>query len=812
MPNRKQFETDDLFAESLDQSELTVQPASDPAMPSSAVSPSAEPPSPPVPPTPRLTIGDGDGEIPLADFAERAYLDYAISVVKGRALPDLCDGMKPVQRRILYAMDRMGLAMSAKPVKSARVVGDVLGKFHPHGDQSAYDALVRLAQGFTMRYPLIDGQGNFGSRDGDGAAAMRYTEARLTRFSELLLSELDEGTVAFGPNYDGSFEEPLRLPARLPVCLLNGASGIAVGMATEIPPHNLREVAQAAVAVLERPQMSHDELMALIPGPDFPGGGQIISSADEVSAAYASSRGSIKMRARWEYEDLARGQWQLVVHELPHGVSSQRVLEEIEELTNPKVKAGKKSLSPDQQQVKQMVLGLLESVRDESGKDAAVRLVFEPRSSRIERAEFTRMLLAQTSLESSVAINLVAVDADGRPRSLGLLEMLSQWVGFRVETVRRRSHHRLSQAEKRIHILEGRSIALLHIDQVIAVIRESDEPKPALMTSFGLSEIQAEDILEIRLRQLARLEAIKIEKELSELREKADKLRYLLENEKALKKAVSKEIADDAKTFGDARRTLMKAETRTTVEIPVVDEPVTVVVSTNGWLRSRQGHGHDAAAFGFKTGDALYATFECRTTDQLVAVSNSGRAYSVPVAGLPGARGDGAPMTSMIELEAGGRLIHFAAAAAATPVLLATARGQGFLTRLEGLVGRNRSGKQFMTLEPEDEPQILRLLPELLGALALLTAQGRLLIFGLDEIKQLATGGRGVALVELEGKNDALVDAAFVTADGLRIQGEGRAGRAYDVHLTRQQLMAFVGRRARKAKPTDLKFKPRRLG
>ena len=611
---------------------------------------SLDAPVSPPPPTAHLGV-DADGDpLSLADFAERAYLDYAVSVVKGRALPDLCDGMKPVQRRILYAMDRMSLHAAAKPVKSARVVGDVLGKFHPHGDQSAYDALVRLAQGFTVRYPLIDGQGNFGSRDGDGAAAMRYTEARLTKFSELLLSEIDEGTVDFGPNYDGSFQEPLRLPARLPVCLLNGASGIAVGMATEIPPHNLKEVAAAAIAVLEKPGLDVAGVLAHMPGPDFPGGGQIISSAQEIAQAYETGRGSIKTRARWVYEDLARGQWQLVVQELPHGVSSQKVLEEIEELTNPKVKAGKKSLTADQQQLKSLVLGVLDSVRDESGKDAAVRLVFEPKTSKVDREEFVKVLLAHTSLESSVAINLVAVDYQGRPRSLSLAEVLSQWVDFRVQTVRRRSSHRLEQAERRIHILEGRSIALLHIDKVIAVIRESDEPKPALMQRFGLTEVQAEDILEIRLRQLARLEAIKIEKELAELLEKADKLRHLLENEKALRKAVGKEIADDAKTYGDDRRTLIEQASRASVDIPVVDEPVTVVVSVNGWVRSRQGHGHDPAGFNFKTGDALYATYECRTTDQLVALSHTGRTYSVSVAGLPGARGDGAPMTTMVEL------------------------------------------------------------------------------------------------------------------------------------------------------------------
>ncbi len=763
--------------------------------------------------TPDLFASQVPDEGPsLADFAERAYLDYAVSVVKGRALPDLCDGMKPVQRRILYAMDRMGLAGSAKPVKSARVVGDVLGKFHPHGDQSAYDALVRLAQGFTVRYPLIDGQGNFGSRDGDGAAAMRYTEARLTRFADLLLSEIDEGTVDFGPNYDGSFEEPLRLPARLPVCLLNGASGIAVGMATEIPPHNLREVAAAAIAVLEQPTLTADALMQLLPGPDFPGGGQIISSPEEIAAAYSSSRGSLKVRARWVFEDLARGQWQLVVTQLAHGVSAQRVLEEIEELTNPKVKAGKKSLTPEQQQTKQLVLGLLESVRDESGKDAEVRLVFEPRSSRIDRQEFSRMLLAHTSLEASVSVNLVAVDAMGRPRSLSLLEMLSQWVDFRIQTVRRRSQHRLDQASRRIHILEGRSIALLHIDAVIAVIRESDEPKPALIERFALSEIQAEDILEIRLRQLARLEALKIERELAELRERADKLRHLLENEKALRKAVGKEIAEDAKTYGDDRRTLIKAESRTTLEIPVLDEPVTVVVSTNGWVRARQGHGHDPLGFSFKTGDGLYGTFECRTTDSLVALSNSGRSFSVPVSSLPGARGDGAPMTTMLDMEAGGQLVHFVAASAQTPLLVATEKGQGFVTRLEGLVGRNRSGKQFMTLDEGDHPVLLKPLPAEAGALAVLSAKGRLLVFGLDEVKTLASGGRGVSLIELEGPSDSLLDAALVGDEGLRVLGEGRAGKPQELSMSRNDLLVYVSKRARKGRALEHKIKPRRLG
>ena len=754
-----------------------------------------------------------DGEaITLADFAERAYLDYAVSVVKGRALPDLCDGLKPVQRRILYSMHRMALPITAKPVKSARVVGDVLGKYHPHGDQSAYDALVRLAQGFTVRYPLIDGQGNFGSRDGDGAAAMRYTEARLTAFAALLLQEIDEGTVDFGPNYDGSFTEPLRLPGRLPVVLLNGASGIAVGMATEIPSHNVNEVAQAAVALIERPSLSDAEIFKIIPGPDFPGGGQIISPSEDIAQAYLSGRGSIKTRARWTVEEMARGQWQVVVHELPHGVSSQRVLEEIEEITNPKVKAGKKSLSADQQQLKSLMLGVLDAVRDESGKDAAVRLVFEPKSSRQDRDEFVKVLLAHTPLESSVAMNLVAVDIDGRPRSLSLREILSQWVSYRIATVRRRTQHRLEQTQRRIHILEGRSIALLNIDKVIKVIRESDEPKPALINKFGLTEVQAEDILEIRLRQLARLEAIKIEKELAALREDEGRLTHLLEHDKALRQLVAKEIQADAKTFGDRRRTLIKAAEKTTVEVPVVDEPVTVIVSMNGWVRARQGHGHDDSQFTFKTGDALYGTFECRTIDTLVALSSTGRSYSVGVGGLPGARGDGAPLTSMVELEPGAVLTQFFAGPAATNVVIGTQRGLGFMTGLESMITRQRSGKQFMTIEKGDTPAFIRGLPEAPTHLALLSVKGRLLVLQIGDVKVLPTGGRGVALLDPEAKADGLIDAAGLPAKGrLRVGGLGRAGKAAQEVLEARDWKPYIGTRGRRGKLLALKFKPNRI-
>ncbi|MBX9795009.1 MAG: DNA topoisomerase IV subunit A, partial [Burkholderiaceae bacterium] len=598
---------------------------------------------------------DPTDAVTLAHYAERAYLEYALSVVKGRALPDVCDGQKPVQRRILYAMDRMGLSFTTaggpRPVKSARVVGDVLGRFHPHGDTAAYDALVRMAQDFSQRYPLIDGQGNFGSRDGDGAAAMRYTEARLAPISRLLLDEIDEGTVDFIPNYDGSTQEPRQLPSRLPFVLLNGASGIAVGLATEIPSHNLREVALAAIALIRNDRLDDDDLAALIPGPDYPGGGQIISSTDEIRAAYATGRGSLKVRARWKIEDLARGQWQLVVTELPPGASSQRVLEEIEELTNPKVKAGKKALSADQLQLKASLLGVLDAVRDESSKDAPVRLVFEPKTSRIEQGDLITQLLAHTSLESSAPINLTMVGADGRPTQKTLRQMLAEWIAFRLQTVQRRSQHRLDKVLDRIHVLEGRQLVLLNIDEVIRIIRGADEPKPALIEHFKLSERQADDILEIRLRQLARLEAIKIEQELKELRVEQGKLEDILGNPGTLKRTVIKEIEADIKQFGsvekDPRRTLIQAEKKAVVEIKVIDEPVTVVVSAKGWVRALKGHEVDPAGLQFKSGDALLATFACRSVDPLLvfgrAANGSGRVYSTSVSLLPGGRGDGQP-------------------------------------------------------------------------------------------------------------------------------------------------------------------------
>ncbi len=746
----------------------------------------------------------------LSTFAERAYLDYAISVVKGRALPDVSDGQKPVQRRILYSMNELGLNAAAKPRKSATVVGDVLGKLHPHGDQSVYDAMVRMAQDFSLRYPLIDGQGNFGSRDGDGAAAMRYTEARLTPIAKLLLDEIDMGTVDFKPNYDGSTEEPTLLPGRLPFVLLNGASGIAVGLATEIPSHNLTEVAKAAVALIRNPNLSHAELMEFIPGPDFPGGGQIITAANAIADIYETGRGSLKVRACWKIEELARGQWQVVVNELPPGTSSQKVLEEIEELTNPKIKLGKKALSAEQQTLKATILASLDAVRDESGRNAPVRLVFEPKSKNIDQTEFTNMLLAHTSLESSSSINLVMIGGDGRPRQKGLGMILREWIDFRFTTITRRSQFKLQKVEDRIHILEGREAVLLNIDKVIKIIRESDEPKPALMNAFKLSDRQAEDILEIRLRQLARLEAIKIQQELASLRDEKKALEDLLENPASMKRLLIKEIETDQKQYGDARRTLIQAAEKAVAETKLIDEPVTVIVSQKGWVRARTGHAHDAGQFTFKAGDALYRAFECRTVDNLLVFGSNGRIYSVSVAALPNARGDGVPITTLIDLANGSSILHYFAGTADITLLLASSAGYGFTAKVGDMLSRVKAGKAYITLDDGDQPLLPRPVSANASAVACLSEKGRLLVFGLDECKSLTNGGRGVILMDLE-QGEKLIAAEPISQRGVLVSGIGRGGKAQEVALSASGLAPHIAKRARKGKALESKIKPQTL-
>ncbi|MGB4673391.1 MAG: DNA topoisomerase IV subunit A [Azovibrio sp.] len=792
-------QTPDLFAD------LPGQPPQTPEVPKPSPGPESSPESspalalpgaPPEPPGLAVRIQEeDDGEsILLHESAARDYLEYAVAVVKGRALPDVKDGMKPVQRRVLFAMRELGLDATAKPVKSARVVGDVIGKYHPHGDTSAYDAMVRVAQPFSLRYPLVDGQGNFGSRDGDGAAAMRYTEARLTPIAELLLGELSEGTVDFQPNYDGSFDEPAFLPARLPFSLLNGASGIAVGMATEMPPHNLKEVANAAIHKILHPAAEVEELMAHLPGPDYPGGGQIISSNADITSAYKTGRGSLRVRARYEIEEMARGAWQVVFKELPPGVSSAKVLAEIGALLNPLPKAGKKTIEQAAAQLKALFASQLDKARDESGKDDDVRLVFEPASSRQDRDEFVALLLAHTSLETTAPINLVAVGLDGRPCQKSLTDLIGEWCQFRLTTVERRTKFRLEKANDRIHILEGRHIVFLNIDEVIRIIRESDAPKPALIERFHLSDRQAEDILEIRLRQLARLEGIKIEQELAKLHEEKSGLEKLLASDTLLRKRVIKEIEADAAKHGDERRTVIQpAAMASRSEVAAVaDEPVTVIVSEKGWARVRQGHGLELSGLAFKDGDRLGSVHECRSVDSLALLASDGRAYTVSVASLPDGRGMGAPLSSFVEL-GNSRIAHVLAGKPEEELLIAKTSGYGFLCTLADLFSRQKAGKSFLTLEdgaailppvkvPAQPPQT---------HLAALSSDGRLLIFPLEQMKHLS-GGKGVQIM---GLKDTETLTQVLTSPGPVIKISGNFRTKAKELLSEEQ---HLGQRARR--------------
>ncbi|QMT46793.1 DNA topoisomerase IV subunit A [Neisseria bacilliformis] len=740
----------------------------------------------------------------LGQYAERAYLEYAMSVVKGRALPEVSDGQKPVQRRILYAMRDMGLTAGAKPVKSARVVGEILGKYHPHGDSSAYEAMVRMAQDFTLRYPLIDGIGNFGSRDGDGAAAMRYTEARLTPIAELLLSEIHQGTVDFVPNYDGAFEEPAMLPARLPMVLLNGASGIAVGMATEIPPHNLGEVTQAAIALLKKPHLETADLMEFIPAPDFAGGGQIITPAADLRQIYETGKGSVRVRARYEIERLARGQWRVIVTELPPNTNAAKILAEIEEQTNPKPKAGKKQLNQDQLNTKKLMLDLIDRVRDESDGEHPVRLVFEPKSSRTDTDAFINTLMAQTSLEGNVLMNLVMMGLDNRPAQKNLKTILQEWLDFRVVTVTRRLKFRLSQVEKRLHILEGRLKVFLHIDEVIKVIRESDDPKTDLMAAFGLTEIQAEDILEIRLRQLARLEGFKLEKELNELREEQGRLNILLGDENEKKKLIIKEMQADMKQYGDERRTLVEEAGRAVLTQTTADEPVTLILSEKGWIRSRAGHNLDLSQTAFKEGDRLKQTLEGRTVQPVIILDTLGRTYTLDAAEIPGGRGDGVPVSSLIELQNGAKPAAMLTGVPEQHYLLAGSGGYGFIAKLADMVSRNKNGKVLMTLDAGET--VLPPVPVYASSLinpdckvVLADSGNRLLAFPLGELKVMPKG-RGLQLTPLSD-DLRLEHIAVVSTPEFIVESVGKRGAA---HQEKLRIQDIAGKRSRKGKVLEL--------
>ncbi|MBE0625680.1 MAG: DNA topoisomerase IV subunit A [Burkholderiales bacterium] len=751
--------------------------------------------------------GEFGDTLPLAKYAALQYLQYAVSTVKDRALPRVADGQKPVQARILYAMWEMNGRAGTPRKKSARVVGDVLGKFHPHGDASVYDAMVRIAQNFSLRYPLVDGEGNFGSRDGDEPAAMRYTEARLTKFAEVLLAELDSGTVDFAPNYDGSMVEPQVLPARLPVVLLNGASGIAVGMATEIPSHNLTEVANAAMALIRDSELTLAGVMKYVKGPDFPGGGQIITPRAEMREAYANGRGSVRVRARWTIERLARGQWQVAVHELPPGASSRKVLEEIEAITNPQARPGKKSLTPEQQREKQLMLSMLDRARDESDRTHPVRLVFEPKSSRQDENEFVNLLLAKTSMETNTSINLVMVGLDGRPTGKNLKDILAEWLEFRYATVTRRTRFRLDKVLDRIHVLEGRLLVLLNVDKVIKLIRNSEDPGPELMRVFKLTERQAEDILEMRLRQLAKLEHIKLEKELDGLNKEQKGLEKVLGSRKALEALVIEEIEADVKAFGDKRRTVIEESEKAVLETPVLDEPLTVIFSRNGWVRARQGHGVDASTLSFKEGDSLAALLPCRTVDPVIFLDSAGRAYSVDAGGLPSARGDGAPASSLVEVQGGAKIMHCVVGKVETRVLVASSGGYGFLCSIGDMVSNRRAGREFMSVEAGETPLAPFVYDEAAGNhVVALSADGRLLAFDIGEMRAMSKG-RGVIVMGLD-EGEKLLAAAVTRLTSVTVSGTGRGGKDRLLEIKGEKLRHHVGHRARMGRVLPEKIKP----
>ena len=756
-----------------------------------------------------FTPDNGDESAPIEQHASHAYLGYAVSTVKARALPEIADGLKPVQRRILYAMgDTPGGSQTFS--KCARYVGEVLGKYHPHGDSSTYEALVHLAQPFSMRYPLIEGQGNFGSRDGDAAAAYRYTEARLSRYAELMLAEIGEGTVDFVKNYDGKFDEPALLPARLPFGLLNGSFGIPVGFSTRIPSHNLKEVAEAAAHVIKHPRAKLEDVLEILPGPDFPGGGQLISPAEEIRQAYEAGRGSLLLRCKWERENLARGQWRVVVTELPHGVSVRQVMEEIEALANPKPGFGKKEVTQEQKRLKQFILDQVEGVRDESDRKSKLRLVIEPRSSRINPEEMMAALLVHTSLESRYAVNLTWLGLDGLPETKGIVEILREWGEFRVNTVRRRTQFRLDRVQERIEIVLGRLLAYAKIDDIIKLIRASEdqpEAKQKLREKYKFTERQAEDIVNLRLGQLTKLDGIKLNDERKALEAERKGLKGILDDEKELKKVVVKELGEDAKKYGDERRTLIKTAERAQVERTVVEEPLTVILSRKGWIRARTGHGLDATTLTFKEGDALAQTLECKTTDTVTVLAGSGKTFSISAADIPSGRGDGAPVNTLVN-SGSDAIVWMASGDPAQRLLMNSTAGLGFLCKLGDLASKTRQGKDFFAVSEGAQARAPAKVTE--GKyVAALSSDSRLLLFEMGELPERPNGGVGVQLIALP--DVTLADVAISDGKSLVVSGIKRKNRAVET-LGAKELAEHIGKRAQRGKLADVGFRPDRLG
>ena len=723
---------------------------------------------------------EGIEQLPLKDFSERAYLDYSMYVIMDRALPHIGDGLKPVQRRIVYAMSELGLKADAKYKKSARTVGDVLGKYHPHGDSACYEAMVLMAQPFSYRYPLVDGQGNWGAPDDPKSfAAMRYTESRLGKFSELLLAEVGQGTVDWVPNFDGTLDEPKVLPARVPHVLLNGTTGIAVGMATDIPPHNLREVVSACIRLLDEPKTTVEELCEHVQGPDYPTEAEIITPRAELLKIYHTGNGSLRMRACWERED-----GDIVITALPFQASGSKILEQI----------------AAQMQAKK--LPMVEDLRDESDHENPTRLVIVPRSNRIDVEALMAHLFATTDLERSYRVNMNVIGLDARPRVRNLREMLSEWLEFRTRTVRRRLEHRLEKVNKRLHLLEGLLIAFLNLDEVIHIIRSEDEPKPVLMKRFALSELQADYILDTKLRQLARLEEMRIRGEQDELaKEKAD-LEKTLGSAARLKTLIKKELLADAQAYGDARRSPLVERTAAQAmdETALISaEPITVVLSQMGWVRAAKGHEVDAAALNYKAGDGFRDSAVGKSNQQVVFIDSTGRSYSIPAHTLPSARGQGEPLSSRVNPIAGASFEAVLLGNDEDLFVLASDAGYGFIAKLGDLQSRNKAGKAILNLPNGAKvlaPQ--RLQEQEQAMIALVSNEGRLLVFAASELPQLAKG-KGNKMLGIPSARHATREEYVVAMAVLPANGELTvfAGKRH-ISLKGADLEHYVGERGRR--------------
>jgi topoisomerase IV subunit A len=716
---------------------------------------------------------------PLRTFTEKAYLDYSMYVILDRALPALGDGLKPVQRRIVYAMSELGLSAVSKHKKSARTVGDVIGKFHPHGDTACYEAMVLMAQPFAYRYPLVDGQGNWGSQDDPKSfAAMRYTEAKLTPYADVLLGELSDGTVDWTANFDGTLEEPTMLSARLPNLLLNGTSGIAVGMATDIPPHNLREVAAAAIQLLEEPEATTAAIMKHVKGPDLPTGAEIISPRADLREFYDKGVGAFRARATWEIED-----GNVVITAFPYQVSPTRVQEQIAE------------------QMRAKKLPMVEDLRDESDHENPTRLVIVPRSSRVDLVEVMNHLFATTDLERTYRVNLNIIGLDGRPRVMGLKEVLTDWLEFRTTTVTRRLKYRLEKVAKRLHILDGLLIAFLNLDEVIRIIRREDEPKPVLMKRFKLSDEQAEEILNTRLRHLAKLEEMKIREEQKTLSAEREELEALLKSKAKLRKLIAAEIRADAENYGDERRTkIIEREAAQAIDETTLipNEPVTVVLSTGGWVRSAKGHDVEPGALSYKGGDAFKALARGRSLQSAVFIDSTGRTYTLPAHSLPSARGHGEPLSGRLDPPDGAKFAGVMIGEPEDLWLLASDAGYGFTARLKELVTDRRAGKTVLSVPENAQVLAPAPVPSADSLVAVVSSEGKLLAFPVGEVPEMPRG-KGNKLYDIPGKKartrtELMTALAVVPPNASLVLWSGETQKVIEW----RDLQAYLGQRAQR--------------